>query len=115
MKKKPYVFRPYGQDEGSVALLTEAEEKRIQDRLDAIEEKTGGEPPYYIYEMDFDTAKGINEILDECERRIISDMLERTRGNQTEAAERFQVPLSTLNQKIKRLNIEVKRKRDNHH
>jgi DNA-binding NtrC family response regulator len=55
------------------------------------------------------------EILDECERRIIGDMLERTRGNQTEAAERFQVPLSTLNQKIKRLNIEVKKKRDNHH
>src|ERR1019366_1007549 len=55
------------------------------------------------------------EILDGCERRIIGDMLERTRGNQTEAAGRFQVPLSTLNQKIKRLNIEVKKKRDNHH
>jgi len=52
------------------------------------------------------------EIMDECERRIISEMLEKTRGNQTEAAERFQVPLSTLNQKIKRLNIEVKKKRD---
>jgi DNA-binding NtrC family response regulator len=52
------------------------------------------------------------EIMDECERRIISEMLEKTRGNQTEAAERFQVPLSTLNQKIKRLNIEVKKKRE---
>src|ERR1019366_1675982 len=51
------------------------------------------------------------EILDECERRIIGEMLERTRGNQTEAAERFQVPLSTLNQKIKRLKIEVKKTR----
>ena len=51
------------------------------------------------------------EILEECERRIISEMLDRTGGNQTEAAEQFQVPLSTLNQKIKRLNIEVKRKR----
>jgi DNA-binding NtrC family response regulator len=51
------------------------------------------------------------DILEECERRIISEMLDRTGGNQTEAAERFQVPLSTLNQKIKRLNIEVKRKR----
>ena len=54
------------------------------------------------------------EILDECERRIIRDMLETTRGNQSEAAERFQIPLSTLNQKIKRLNIEIKKKRDNH-
>ena len=52
------------------------------------------------------------EILEECERRIISEMLGRTHGNQTEAAERFQIPLSTLNQKIKRLNIEVKKKRD---
>ncbi len=52
------------------------------------------------------------EIMDECERRLISDMLERTNGNQTEAAERFQTPLSTLNQKIKRLNIEVRKRRE---
>jgi DNA-binding NtrC family response regulator len=52
------------------------------------------------------------EILEECERRIITEMLSRTNGNQTEAAEHFQIPLSTLNQKIKRLNIEVKRKRE---
>jgi len=50
------------------------------------------------------------EIVEDCERRVIIDMLERTHGNQTEAAERFRVPLSTLNQKIKRLNIEIKRK-----
>jgi len=51
-------------------------------------------------------------ILEECERRIITEMLGRTNGNQTEAAERFQIPLSTLNQKIKRLNIEIKKKRE---
>jgi DNA-binding NtrC family response regulator len=50
------------------------------------------------------------EILEEIERRIIVDMLERTNWNQTEAAERFQVPLSTLNQKIKRLGIETRRR-----
>src|SRR5713101_6409160 len=50
------------------------------------------------------------EILEEVERRIITDMLERTNWNQTEAAERFQVPLSTLNQKIKRLGIETHRR-----
>ena len=49
------------------------------------------------------------EILEEVERRVIVDMLERTNWNQTEAAERFQVPLSTLNQKIKRLGIEIRR------
>ena len=52
------------------------------------------------------------EILETCERRIISEMLTRTKGNQTEAAQRFQIHLSTLNQKIKRLNIEVKKKRE---
>ena len=55
------------------------------------------------------------EILDECERRVIVDMLEKTNWSQTEAAERFQIPLSTLNQKIKRLNIEIKRKSRNSH
>ena len=44
------------------------------------------------------------------ERRVITDMLERCNWNQTEAAERFRVPLSTLNQKIRRLNIEIKKK-----
>jgi DNA-binding NtrC family response regulator len=50
------------------------------------------------------------DIMEECERRIIVDMLEKCSWNQTEAAERFHVPLSTLNQKIKRLNIEIRKK-----
>ncbi|MGA8867385.1 MAG: helix-turn-helix domain-containing protein, partial [Candidatus Sulfotelmatobacter sp.] len=41
---------------------------------------------------------------------VIHDMLEKCNWNQTEAAERFKVPLSTLNQKIRRLNIEIKKK-----
>jgi len=50
------------------------------------------------------------EIVEDVERRVIIDMLERCNWNQTEAAERFRMPLSTLNQKIRRLNIEVKKK-----
>jgi DNA-binding NtrC family response regulator len=50
------------------------------------------------------------QIMDEIERRVICEMLERTEWNQTEAAEKFQVPLSTLNQKIKRLGIDVRRR-----
>jgi DNA-binding NtrC family response regulator len=50
------------------------------------------------------------EIIEDCERRIILDMLEKCAWNQTEAAERFHIPLSTLNQKIKRLNIEIKKR-----
>jgi len=48
--------------------------------------------------------------MEDCERRIISDMLEKCNWNQTEAADRFRIPLSTLNQKIKRLTIEIKKK-----
>ena len=50
------------------------------------------------------------EIIEDCERRVISDMLEKCGWNQTDAADRFHIPLSTLNQKIKRLNIEIRKK-----
>ncbi|MBV9436995.1 MAG: sigma-54-dependent Fis family transcriptional regulator [Acidobacteria bacterium] len=50
------------------------------------------------------------DIMEECERRVIVSMVEKCTWNQTEAAERFRIPLSTLNQKIKRLNIEVKKR-----
>jgi DNA-binding NtrC family response regulator len=50
------------------------------------------------------------DVMEECERHIIVDMLEKCGWNQTEAAERFHIPLSTLNQKIKRLNIEIRKK-----
>jgi len=50
------------------------------------------------------------DIMEDCERHIIVDMLEKSNWNQTDAAERFHVPLSTLNQKIKRLNIEIRKK-----
>lgn len=56
------------------------------------------------------TDASLFEIMEECERHIITDMLEKCNWNQTEAADRFRMPLSTLNQKIKRLNIEIKRK-----
>ena len=50
------------------------------------------------------------EIVADFERRKIVEMLEAVNWSQTEAAERFYIPLSTLNQKIKRHNIDVKRK-----
>ncbi len=50
------------------------------------------------------------DILEDIERRIIVDKLERCNWNQTEAAEQFHIPLSTLNQKIKRLNVEIRKR-----
>jgi DNA-binding NtrC family response regulator len=55
-------------------------------------------------------APSLFSVMEEIERRIILEMLESTNWNQTEAAERFQIPLSTLNQKIKRLGIEIRRR-----
>ena len=52
------------------------------------------------------------EILDAFERRVIIEMLEQTAWSQTEAADNFKIPLSTLNQKIKRHGIEIKKKRE---
>src|ERR1700726_4085796 len=60
--------------------------------------------------LDANSGATLFGIMEDCERRIIMDMLEKCAWNQTEAAERFHVPLSTLNQKIKRLAIEIKKK-----
>jgi DNA-binding NtrC family response regulator len=52
------------------------------------------------------------EIVADFERRVILERLEAAGWSQTEAAESLHVPLSTLNQKIKRLNIEIRKKSD---
>jgi DNA-binding NtrC family response regulator len=52
------------------------------------------------------------EIIDGFERRVIIEMLEQTSWSQTEAADNFKIPLSTLNQKIKRHGIEIRKKRE---
>ena len=50
------------------------------------------------------------EIVADFERRVIMERLEQFNYSQTEAAENLHIPLSTLNQKIKRLNIDTKKK-----
>jgi transcriptional regulator with GAF, ATPase, and Fis domain len=51
------------------------------------------------------------EIVADFERGTIIETLEAVNYSQTEAAERLRIPLSTLNQKIKRLNIEIRREK----
>jgi DNA-binding NtrC family response regulator len=60
--------------------------------------------------LDHEPNASLFDLMEEIERRIISDRLERCHWNQTDAAEYFKIPLSTLNQKIKRLNVEVKKR-----
>ena len=52
----------------------------------------------------------LSERVDSFEKKLILKMLEEVNWSQTEAAEKFNVKLSTLNSKIKRLGIYVKRK-----
>jgi DNA-binding NtrC family response regulator len=49
------------------------------------------------------------EVVADFERKKIMEALEATSWSQTEAAENLRIPLSTLNQKIKRLDISVKK------
>ena len=53
------------------------------------------------------------EIVNDYERHVIIERLEKCGWSQTEAAESLHVPLSTLNQKIKRLDIKIKKKNEN--
>jgi DNA-binding NtrC family response regulator len=53
------------------------------------------------------------EIVNDYERSVIIQRLEQCSWSQTEAAESLHVPLSTLNQKIKRLDIKIRKKSDN--
>ncbi len=55
-------------------------------------------------------GQSLFEIMDNFERRVIVQMLEIVNWSQTDAADRFGVPLSTLNSKVKRLGIDIKRK-----
>jgi DNA-binding NtrC family response regulator len=50
------------------------------------------------------------EIVADFERRKIVEQLEASDWSQTAAAEALRIPLSTLNQKIKRLNIEIRKR-----
>jgi len=60
----------------------------------------------------FSKESSLFDIMDSIERRVIIEMLERCGWSQTEAADQFRIPLSTLNQKIKRYGIEIKKKRE---
>jgi DNA-binding NtrC family response regulator len=55
--------------------------------------------------------QSLPEILDAFERQVIRERLEQVGWSQTLAAESFGVPLSTLNQKIKRLGIDTRKRR----
>lgn len=77
--------------------------------LDLLPQQLSG-TVYTAAVLDHKTDASLFDIMEEIERRILSDRLERCNWNQTEAAEFLRIPLSTLNQKIKRLNVEIKKR-----
>jgi DNA-binding NtrC family response regulator len=79
--------------------------------LDILPQQLSG-TVYTAAALDTKSDSSLFDIMEEIERRIISDRLERCNWNQTEAAEFLKIPLSTLNQKIKRLNVEIKKRKD---
>jgi DNA-binding NtrC family response regulator len=60
----------------------------------------------------FSRQSSLFEVMDAIEKSVIIEMLERCGWSQTEAADNFRIPLSTLNQKIKRHGIEIRKKRE---
>jgi len=66
--------------------------------------------PAHSFGLEEMGGRSLFEIMESVERRVILDMLKGCEWSQTEAAERFKIPLSTLNQKIKRLQIDIKRR-----
>ncbi len=65
-----------------------------------------------IASLEIDRDSSLNDLVDAFERRMILDRLEESGWSQTDAAESFRIPLSTLNQKIKRHGINSKKKRE---
>ncbi|MFN8007465.1 MAG: sigma-54 dependent transcriptional regulator [Terriglobia bacterium] len=63
-----------------------------------------------VDEIPLNNGQSLFDIVDTFERKVILQMLESVNWSQTEAAERFGVPLSTLNSKVKRLGVDIKRK-----
>jgi DNA-binding NtrC family response regulator len=66
--------------------------------------------PYSAGLIEHKPDTSLFDIMEELERRIITDRLERCNWNQTDTAGFFKLPLSTLNQKVKRLNIEIRKR-----
>lgn len=95
------------------AVVLAVDEKIPPDVLpDALLEKHGLSRPRLP--VDFKPAAGssLPEMVEDFERGVILQELEKAGWNQTETAKRLRVALSTLNQKIQRLGIDVKKRKE---
>lgn len=75
---------------------------------EAVLEKHGMSPRKLPVNFKPAAGASLPEMVEEVERRLIVDELKKANWNQTETAKRLKVALSTLNQKIQRLGLDVK-------
>ena len=69
--------------------------RTVERSLDEYFRRLDGEPPHGIYEM----------VIAHVERALLSSMLERSNGNQTQAAEMLGLNRNTLRAKLAKYNL----------
>jgi Fis family transcriptional regulator, factor for inversion stimulation protein len=69
--------------------------RSVERSLDEYFRKLDGEPPHGIYDM----------VIAHVERALLSSMLERSNGNQTQAAEMLGLNRNTLRAKLAKYNL----------
>ena len=91
-------------------VLAAGPEVPVEALPDALLASNGIERPRIPSNFKPSAGASLPEIMEEFERRLLSDELEKCGGSQTECAKRLRVALSTLNQKIQRLHVPVHKK-----
>ena len=69
--------------------------KSVERSLDEYFRRLDGEPPHGVYDM----------VIAHVERALLSSMLERSNGNQTQAAEMLGMNRNTLRAKLAKYNL----------
>ena len=96
--------------ERAVVLATESRVP-VQALPESLLEQNGIHRPQLPIDFQPTAGESLPEIVEEFERRVLLAALEEHGWNQTETAKSLRVALSTLNQKIQRLGIDIKKRR----
>ena len=83
----------------------------VQALPESLLEQNGIHRPQLPIDFQPTAGESLPEIVEEFERRVLLAALEEHGWSQTETAKSLRVALSTLNQKIQRLGIDIKKRR----
>ena len=96
--------------ERAVVLATE-KQVPIEALPESLLEQNGIHRPRLPIDLQPTGGESLPELVEEFERQVIVSALEERGWNQTETARSLRVALSTFNQKIQRLGIDIKKRR----